>query len=127
MSSCSKQKRAALVKWRGSEQSSHCKQGGSHGQYSQGWTTAAVQIFPTAAPTTTQAPATLPQTTAAVGRAGAFGRSFLPQWLRRGVHTSDVLPLLCFGTRLSVDCRQPHDPESAAHAWKVAAGTGLQL
>src|SRR5260370_15844052 len=127
MSSCTKQKRAALVEWRGLTQSSHSTQGSSYGHYSQGPATQAIETLQASTPQATQSAAARSAAALPTGGTCSFGPALSPASLRRGLHPSDLLPLLRPVARGGIDHGQPHRPELAAHARRLGTGIPFQL
>src|SRR5260370_372778 len=127
MSSCTKQKRAALVEWRGLQQSSHSMQGSSYGHYSQGPATQAIETLQAPTPQATQSAATRSAAALPTGGTCSFGPALSPASLRRSLHPSDLLPLLRPAACSGIDHGQPHGPELTAHARRLRAGISFQL
>src|SRR5207245_2323449 len=123
MSSCSKQKRAALMEWRELQETFPSEQGGSYAQYSQ-------EQLPQALPTLstpTQGAAACPQATASARSAGSVGHPLLLANLCFGVHRPHLRPHLGPAARGYPDCGQPYGAESAPHTRSLAAGISFQL
>src|SRR5260370_23862703 len=127
MSSCSKQKRATLVEWKGLPHSCHSRQGGSDGQYSDPSPTSALQTFQTATSPATQIAAAGAPATSPTGSAGAFGCPLFRTHLCRGLHRPNLLSLLGSDLGGPFDHRQPYHRQSPPHARHHDSGKPFEL
>src|SRR5436305_139260 len=127
MSSCTKQKRAALMEWKGVTRSLRSKQGSSYDHYSHGPTTQAIESLPTPTPPATQHAAACAAATLPPGGTSSGGAALVPPGLRRSLHAPDLLPLLYPGARGRIDHGQPYGHESAAYARHLGARGFFQL
>src|SRR5262249_49524307 len=127
MSSCAKQKRAALVEWKGLAQSCPSRQGGSYRQYNQPSARPAAQSFPTSTPPATEGPATSPTAPAPTGGTGPFGPPVVRQHLCRGVHTPDLPALRDPDVGSGADAWQPYHPQCAAYPRHADSGEPFEL
>src|ERR1017187_6692752 len=135
-----KQKRAALLEWRGSTQSSSSEQGGSHGQYTRTEATAtlpnkAVPIptssrFREAAPVSAAAAGTRSADTATVAddrTAGAAGAATADSGFAFRFHPPDLLPHRGLVAGGPPHRRQSHHSQCAADRRRVEHRSCLQL
>src|SRR5713226_8627499 len=127
MSSCTKQNRAALMKWWEASPTHRSMQGSSYGHYSQGPATQAIETVPTPTAPATQSATACPAAALPADGTSPFACALFPPSLRRGFYPADFLPLLRPGASGDIDHRQPHGPELAAHAPRLGARIPFQL
>src|ERR1039457_1638808 len=135
-----KQKRAALLEWRGSTQSSSSEQGGSHGQYTRTEATATLPNKAVPIPTWSRFREAAPVSAAAAGTrsadtatgadertAGAAGAATADSGFAFRFHPPDLLPHRGLVAGGPPHRRQSHHSQCAADRRRVEHRSCLQL